>query len=83
MAIEKNYTYVATFERVGRIETVNERVNRARGYGQSWFKTEDAARKALANTIKIHTGIDWEGNRGKVVSWVIKDREHNIESFNA
>ena len=83
MASEKNYTYVATFERDGKVYTVNESVNRARGYGQSWFKTETAARKALKDRIAIHTGIDWKGNYGKVVSWVIKDREHVIESYKA
>jgi len=83
MASEKNYTYVATFEKDGKVYTVNERVNRARGYGQSWFKTETAARKGLEHTIAIHTGTDWKGDCGKVVSWVIKDREHVIESYKA
>ena len=77
--VEKKYTYVLKCERDGQVYTVNERVNRARGYGQSWFATEAAARKALDNSVKIHTGVDWKGNVGKVVWWAIKDRNGIIE----
>lgn len=77
--VEKNYTYEVKFEKDGKVYTVNDCVKRARGYGQSWFTTETAARKGLANTISIHTMADYKGNCGKVVEWVIKDRNGIIE----
>lgn len=77
----KDYTYCLTVkEKDGSIRQVNE-TDVARGYRKSWFKTEEAARKALAQTIKC---CEFYG--GEILEYTLFHRSHQvgiIEEFKA
>jgi photosystem II stability/assembly factor-like uncharacterized protein len=77
MKREKNFTYTITYIDTvdGKVATENACVNKARGYGQSWFATEEAARKRVQNQ------LNWFRNsqRFDVVGWTLSDRNSIIE----
>ena len=76
MTREKNFSYEITCKDLerGGFYKVNQE-NRAKGYKQSWFGTETAARKALKNEIKFNASC----SSCEVVSWKLFDRNGIIE----
>ena len=75
--VEKNFTYTITYRDSEKgIVVENDRVVRARGYGQSWFATEDAARKRLESSLKFLRGA-WFVS--EVIGWTVSDRNGIIE----
>ena len=77
MAREKNFTYTITYKDSKKgIVTENERVIRGKGYGQSWFSTEEAARKRVSDELKFLKGC-WFVE--EIIGWTLKDRNGIIE----
>lgn len=77
MAREKNFTYTLTYKDKQRgIVEVNKRVIRAKGYGQSWFSTEQAARKRLENEIKSYKECSFVE---EIIGWTLESRDGIIE----
>lgn len=72
--IEKNFSWTMTVElKDGSIKKCNIN-NLGNGYKQSWYSTEEKARKAL------RTQIEWTTEFGnKVISWKVFDRNGTIE----
>ena len=71
---EKNFSWTMTVElENGNVVKCNT-TNRGKGYKQSWYATENAARKALASQMKWTTDF---GN--KVLAWAVVGRNGIIE----
>ena len=76
MKREKNFTYCIKYrEKDGKIGTENV-ANRARGYAQSWFSTEDAARKRINNSLSFLRGASFVE---EVIEWTLSDRNGVID----
>lgn len=77
MESAKNYTYTVTYKdnETGKVKTENKCVDRARGYGASWFKTEEAARK------RVNSKVNWlnDSECFTVISWTLEDKAGIIE----
>lgn len=77
MKKEKNFTYTITYRDIKKgIVSINKQVNRARGYGQSWFATEEAARKAVKSLVEPMRNY-WFVS--EIIEWTIEDRNGIIE----
>lgn len=71
--MNKDYTFCLTMRsKDGKIEYLNED-NRAKGYRKSWFKTEESARKHLANQIELHQFFG-----STLIEWTLFNRNHGI-----
>ena len=75
MKKERNFTYTITGkdEKFGIVK--HNVVNRAKGYGQSKFETEEKARKALEAELKNIERYGFE----KVIGWTLEGLEGIIE----
>ena len=77
MTKEKNFTYTITYKDTQKgVVSVNKCVNRAKGYGQSWFATEAAARKRLENSLDSYRNCWFVES---VIEWTLEDRNGIIE----
>lgn len=72
--MEKNYSWAMTLQRDdGTVKECNV-TNVRKGYKQSWYSTEEKARKALEERISWTTGFG-----EKILSWKIFNRNGIIE----
>lgn len=69
----KDYTWqVSARNENGEVVIANE-TNKARGYRQSWYKTEEAARKAMYRCIKW-----WKGRGYTEIKWTLYSKVKGI-----